>query len=135
MGQPTYDQVVDEARRRRHAAGYGPGANLGSPPLEYFIIETVREGWTPPEPVVDRDVVAFDEWWAIKRHTPTMVASTGGWRREAYLAGARMAREQEQERANHPVAFIVRLMAGVFKDLDHAKREAPKVLANYRGDA
>jgi hypothetical protein len=125
MGQPTYDQVMDEARRRRHAAGYGLGANLGSPPLEHFIIETVREGWTPPEPV-DPDVLAFREW---------IYQNNRANHEDAYLAGARMGREQEQERANHPVAFIVRLMAGVFEDLDHAKREAPKVLANYRGDA
>jgi hypothetical protein len=57
MGEPTYDQIIDEARIRRHAAGYGLGANFGSPPLGHFIIEVVREGWTPPEPV-DPDVIA-----------------------------------------------------------------------------
>ena len=47
-----------------------------------------REGWTPP---VDPDAVAFREWWESKASTHRP--------RDAYLAGARMAREQEQERA------------------------------------
>jgi len=41
----THDQIVFEANRR--ALERGPGA----PPVEHFIIEVVREGWTPPEPV------------------------------------------------------------------------------------
>jgi len=61
MGSPTYDQIMDEARRRRQMAGYGPGANLGSPPLEHFIIETVRENWTPPPPPADPDLLAVRE--------------------------------------------------------------------------
>jgi hypothetical protein len=91
MGQPTYDQVMAEARRRRQAAGYGVGPNTGSRPLEYFIIETVREGWTPPEPV-DPDVLAFEVWFKG-------ALSARPEFKEPYLAGARMAREQEQERA------------------------------------
>jgi hypothetical protein len=47
-----------------------------------------REGWTPP---VDPDAAAFREWWESKASTHRP--------RDAYLAGARMAREREQERA------------------------------------
>ncbi len=61
MGQPTYEEIIAEARVRRHAAGYGPGANLGSPPLEHFIIEIVREAWTPPVKA-DPDLEAFRGW-------------------------------------------------------------------------
>jgi hypothetical protein len=48
-----------------------------------------REGWKPPP--VDPDVLAFGDWWVSPdgNHHP----------RNAYLAGARMAREQERERA------------------------------------
>jgi len=50
-----------------------------------------REGWTPPEPV-DPDVLAFREW----RASPDYEVQS---REHDFLAGARMAREQEQERA------------------------------------
>jgi hypothetical protein len=63
-----------------------------------------REGWTPPEPV-DPDVLAYREW-VIKRGenriNPKEVLA-GKWDQSltamGFLAGARMAREQEQERA------------------------------------
>jgi hypothetical protein len=68
-----------------------------------------REGWTPPEPV-DPDVLAFREWaataWplgseaALRGHMDTTQYA------EAYLAGARMAREQEQERAEVLVEYV-----------------------------
>jgi len=56
----TDKEIVEEARKRRHAAGYGPGANLGLPPLDHYIIEVVREGWTPPDVAgpVDIDTMA-----------------------------------------------------------------------------
>ncbi|MCA6361317.1 hypothetical protein [Phenylobacterium sp.] len=73
-----------------------------------FAARLAREGWTPPEPVVDPDVLAFREWGAAD-------SEADGWTRgaalhrqghfdlsegaAAFLAGARMAREQEQERA------------------------------------
>jgi hypothetical protein len=64
------------------------------------------EGYTPPEPV-DPDVLAFREWaakaWA-ERYPNEVDDALSGKRddshvADAYLAGARMAREQEQERA------------------------------------
>ena len=63
-----------------------------------------REGWTPPEPV-DPDVLAYREWEVsqLTDHFDREKVLAGKWDRgvtaTAYLAGARMAREQEQERA------------------------------------
>ena len=99
-----------------------------------------REGWTPPEPVpVDPDVLAFREWVKKIRSGPAVILDSdidagkydSRLEGHAYLAGARMAREQEQERANPVVAFAVRVKVGVFNDLDHAKLEARKVLDIY----
>jgi hypothetical protein len=78
---PTNNQIVAEAKRRARERGWG------APPVEHYIIEVVRENWTPPKPV-DPDVQAFRKWRA---------GATAGELREpvdAYLAGARMAREQ-----------------------------------------
>ena len=62
-----------------------------------------REGWTPPP--VYSDVLAFREWMAgslIDRTNREKVLA-GEWDRgggaKAFVAGARMAREREQERA------------------------------------
>ena len=63
-----------------------------------------REGWVPPEPV-DPDVLAYREWEVGKHGTRDFREEVlaGKWDRSAsaigFLAGARMAREQEQERA------------------------------------
>ena len=75
-----------------------------------------REGWTPPEPVVDPDVLAFREWGERRFGVNTASAYRLGdcddtAIAEAYLAGARMAREQERERAKVPIG-----MAGVLVD-------------------
>ena len=100
-----------------------------------------RENWTPPEPVVDPDVLAFREWEASHpcpdyyRKEVLEGKRDYGIAATAYLAGARMAREREQERANPVVAFAVRVKAGVFNDLDHAKREARKAIDEYEGEA
>ena len=96
-----------------------------------------RENWTPPEPVVDPALLAMR----------TLLAAAAPELADAYLRGdfdGRMvwavevykaAREQEQERANPVIAFAVRVMAGVFNDLDHAKREARKAIDEYQGEA
>jgi hypothetical protein len=47
----TYEQIITEANRRAAEPGWG------ARPVEHLIIEVVREGWTPPEPV-DPDVLA-----------------------------------------------------------------------------
>jgi hypothetical protein len=63
-----------------------------------------RENWTPPEPV-DPDVLAYREWEVsqLTDHIDREEVLAGKWDRgvmaTAYLAGARIAREREQERA------------------------------------
>ena len=94
---PTNEQIIAEANRRRKERG------MDGLLLADFIIEVMREGWTPPEPV-EPDVLAFREWFA---HLPGRLnhrsVLAGSWDlsddARAYLAGARMAREQERERA------------------------------------
>jgi hypothetical protein len=50
----TYEQIITEANRRAAEPGWG------ARPVEHLIIEVVREGWTPPEPV-DPDLLAVRE--------------------------------------------------------------------------
>ena len=71
-----------------------------------LIARLAREGWTPPEPV-DPDVLAYREWEVGKHGTREGAfreeVLAGKWDRSlsaiGFLAGARMAREEEQERA------------------------------------
>jgi hypothetical protein len=84
----TYEQLVAEAERRWKLAG------CNSKHYPYFIIEVTREGWTPPEPPVDPDVLAYWDWHKSVNPTGRLILNVC----DAYLAGARMAREQEQER-------------------------------------
>jgi hypothetical protein len=60
-----------------------------------------REGWTPPEPV-DPDVLALKEWAAAQG----VNFGFGGLVGAAFLAGARMAREQERKRRSGLVATM-----------------------------
>ena len=106
---PTNEQIIAEAIRRRKERGM-EGIFLAD-----FIIEVMREGWTPPEPVVDPDVLAFRDWASKEWPLGFGAASSGrmdtsGYAK-AYLAGARMAREQERERADMPIG-----MAGALVD-------------------
>jgi hypothetical protein len=73
---PTNEQIMAEAKRRSVDSVMT---------LHSHIIEVVREGWTPAEPV-DPDMLAFREW-AAKRNPTRETAS------DIFLAGARMARE------------------------------------------
>ena len=99
----TYEQIEYEAHRRFD--------ENPCTPLAHFIIEVTREGWTPPEPV-DPDMLAYREWEVGKRGTRDFREEVlaGKWDRSAsaigFLAGARMAREQEQERAKVLVGAI-----------------------------
>jgi hypothetical protein len=101
----TNEQIIEEAHRR--AAG---DAAWGARPVEHFIIEVTREGWKPPEPV-DPDVLAYREWastqpGAWKEAQGALDQLANGMFARAYLAGARMAREQEQERAKVLVEYV-----------------------------
>ena len=134
--------IAQEAYRRRLEQTH-PGHDIDAPTV-ILAIEIALSGWTPPEPEpepVDPDVLAFREWAAndheadawtggallcrLGRHDDTEEA-------RAYLAGARMAREQERERAKVLEAYV--------KLDEHGphlwtRERARKVLAKYRGEA
>jgi hypothetical protein len=92
----TNKQIIEEAHRRWGAAPIERKHSLSD-----YVIEIMRESWTPPEPV-DPDVLAFREWAAAQG----VNFGFGGLVDAAYLAGARMAREQEQERAKVLVEYV-----------------------------
>jgi len=120
----TNEQIEDEAHRRFDENPCTPRA--------LYIIEVVREGWTPPEPV-DPDVLAYREWELSKLgmlcYREEVLA--GDWDHFAtaiaFLAGARMAREQEQERAKVLVEFA--------KSRTPLTDAADVALAKYWGEA
>jgi hypothetical protein len=90
----TNDEIRAEARRRLAAAD----PDYDQRGFVNAVIEVTREGWTPPEPV-DPDVLAFEQWFkGAFSARPDF--------KEPYLAGARMAREQEQERAKVLVEYV-----------------------------
>jgi hypothetical protein len=86
-----------------------------------LIARLAREGWTPP---VDPDLLAFREW--AGSFTPTRHLTIS----DAYFAGARMAREQEQERAKVLVEYVTKLVNGFFLYADYRER-ASAALAAY----
>jgi hypothetical protein len=106
---PTNDQIFREAVRRREAVPIEQRL-----PVQDYVIEVVRENWTPPEPV-DPDILAFREWGAADSEADGWTGGATLHRQghfdlsegaQAYLAGARMAREREQERAKVLVNYI-----------------------------
>ena len=102
----TKEQIIAEANRRAVAQGYG------APPVEHFIVDVVCENWTPPEPVVDPDVLAFREWMVATAKSPGYREEVlaGKWDRSSialgFLAGARMAREQAKGALRDAIAYI-----------------------------
>ncbi len=138
---PTNEQIVVEANRRALECGWG------APPVEHYIIEVVREGWTPPP--VDPEVLAVREVLAR--------SEVGGENScAAYLAGAfdshrsfRMAlaaykagRDAEAERAKVLVepaqAIVNRAVRGTgannvrWPHILKAARRLEKALADYK---
>ena len=105
--------------------------------LDEAITEGLRDRglWTPPE--VDSDLLVWRAWNAKSIKDPEFRKSirAGRWDNspsaQAYLAGARMAREQERERAKVLVEYVeidaVRL--------DGVGGRARNVLAKYRGES
>ena len=100
---------VDEACRVAAQGGHGSTLLL--------IARLAREGWTPPKPV-DPDVLAYREWEAGLAIDPIYrdKALAGEWDHypsaKAFVAGARMARQQEQERAKVLLDELHRLAGG-----------------------
>jgi len=128
---PTNEQIIAEAERRWLEEYKANGGKL-SPhsSKEVHVINIMREGWTPPEPVVDPDILAFREWVRSREARPEIRRAAesgeydGGLLADAYLAGARMAREQAK-----PLAQYLQDRA----DRDDA--EADRILAKYQGEA
>ena len=92
--------IAQEAYRRRSEQTH-PGHPIDAPTV-MMAIEIALSDWTPPEPVVDPDVLAFREWLTTSPLTPRPSGDPNRYDDvlfETYLAGARMAREREQERA------------------------------------
>ena len=136
----TKEQIVAEANRRAVAQGYG------AQPVEHFIVDVVCENWTPPEPVVDPDLLAMRKLLAAAAPELADAYLRGDfdnrmvWAVEVYKA----AREQEQERAKGLVDRLSDLVERVTHD---GKRDyvtgvnagemisARVVLAKYRGEA
>jgi hypothetical protein len=119
-----------------------PDGTKGYAPVQVAIraARLARENWTPPEPVVDPDVLAFREWGAADCEADGWTAGATLHRQghfdisegaAAFLAGARMAREQEQERAG-PLVEYVETDA---RRLDGVGSRALKALAKHRGRA
>jgi hypothetical protein len=110
----------DEAERRWREGGGDVGLVRSLSEVATIAARLARENWTPPEPV-DPDVLAFREWDAT--HDYGVIPTIKG----AYLAGARMARNQEQERAKVLVEFA--------KSRVPLTDAADVALAKYRGEA
>lgn len=95
-----------------------------------------RENWTPPEPEpVDPDLMAFREWlveqWPDLQEEATSGETDSIIPARAYLAGARMGREQERERAK----VLVEYVEIHTRRLDGVGGRAVAALAKYRGEA
>jgi hypothetical protein len=96
----------EELDRARGAEAYrlweSAESRVGEENRAMIAARLAREGWTPPPPV-DPDVLAFREWAGSFTSTRHLTIS------DAFLAGARMARAQEQERAKVLVEYIAGL--------------------------
>jgi hypothetical protein len=92
-----------------------------------------REGYTPPPPV-DPDILAYRQWTAssVVSHVVRRQVLAGAWDNfsaaEAFVAGSRMAREQEQERAK----MLVEYAEGDANRGDGAGMRANAALAAYK---
>jgi len=120
-----------------------PDGTKGYAPVQVAIraARLAREGWTPPEPVVDPDILAFREWFAQRAGSATKSDILAGhWDSisdaDAYLAGARMARERERERAKVLVEFVGGVTTlGSNDSISAIVGVARFTLAKYRGEA
>jgi hypothetical protein len=120
-----------------------PDGTKGYAPVQVAIraARLAREGWTPPEPVVDPDILAFREWGERRFGVNTASAYRLGdcddtAIADAYLAGARMARERERERAKVLVEFVGGVTTlGSNDSISAIVGVARFTLAKYRGEA
>jgi hypothetical protein len=103
----TNDQIVAEANRRGTERGWA------GPPVEHYIIEVVREGWTPPP--VDPDLLAVREIAAARyermalydwAHAARKGELDAGEDVQYPLAAYKAGREVEAERAKVLLATL-----------------------------
>jgi hypothetical protein len=130
------NEELDEARAKEANLIWGK-QNCENPRPSIIAARLAREGWTPPEPV-DPDVLAFREWEAsafgpadIYRAEVIAGKHDRGAAALTYLAGARMGREQERERAR----VLVDHAELTFNNSRNFSAHAWKALAKYRGEA
>lgn len=133
MGEPTWREITAEAIRRK-AQALKDGR--GDIELEALIVEVTREGWSPPEPV-DPDLLAFREFASKAARSASLAESYRDGDMDScasaylFIAGARMAREQERERARKLAEFV----EDQSRRLDGVGARAHDILAKYRGEA
>ncbi len=104
------EEQLDEARAKE-ALREADEANRYFTFLEVATLAArlAREGWTPPEPVVDQDVLAFREWMTTSPLTPRPSGDPNRYDDvlcETFLAGARMAREQFAPREREMLSVL-----------------------------
>ena len=128
----TNQEQLDEARAKEAERLWESFRDGGVSSPSIVAARLARENWTPPEPVVDPDlldpdVLAWREW--VSRQHPLLLPHNVDFShlKNAYLAGARMAREREQERAKVLEAFV--------KSRAVLTLAAAEALAKYRGEA
>lgn len=130
-------EELDEARAKEADRLWGEAeSRVGELSALQVAARLARENWTPPEPV-DPDLLAFREFASKAARSASLAESyrDGGMdsctSAHLFLAGARMAREQERERAKVLVEYVeidaVRL--------DGVGGRARRTLAKYRGEA
>jgi hypothetical protein len=117
----TKEQIVAEAERRwENELGEREWSAVD------YIIDVIREGWTPPEPI-DPDV-ELARTIARNKHSKLADVRAVEATATAVLAGIKAGRDQERERAGPVVEFLEN--SGL--SLSPTARE---VLAKYNGEA
>ena len=130
------EATVEEAKRRwLSTPALRIHGTLGED-VPFIAARLAREGWTPPKPV-DPDLLAFREFASKAARSASLAQSYRDGDMDScasaylFLAGARMAREQERERAKVLVEYVeidaVRL--------DGVGGRAVAALAKYQGEA
>jgi hypothetical protein len=132
-------EELDEARAIEAQRRWAHSEQTGSSSW-VIAARLAREGWTPPEPV-DPDLLiareaSAQEWEGRSGDSDTARRTRNGWVDDgkavtACLFAARMAREQEQERAKALVEYVTRLVDGFFLYADYRER-ATEALAAYK---
>ena len=95
-------EELDEARAKEaHRRLFDSRQPYFTDDIAVLAARFAREGRTPPEPVVDPDILAFREYFAERNPEFREGILKGGWDHitaaQAFLAGARMAREQGEK--------------------------------------